>query len=79
MAQFSKSVEVTFFSEAYACIEQRATQPSVMDCVAYLRGHNNLYVYEPNRLSRNTEVFDQIWTICKKQKHKIVYHIPQPN
>jgi hypothetical protein len=49
MAQFSKSVEVTFFSEAYACIEQRATQPSVMDCVAYLRGHNNLYVYEPNR------------------------------
>jgi DNA invertase Pin-like site-specific DNA recombinase len=33
--------------------------------------HKTVYVYEPNRLSRNTEVFDQIWTICKKQKHKI--------
>ncbi len=33
--------------------------------------HKTVYVYEPNRLSRNTEVFDQIWALCKKQKHKI--------
>ena len=30
-----------------------------------------IYVYEPNRLSRNVEVFNQIWTICKKNKHNI--------
>lgn len=30
-----------------------------------------VYVYEPNRLSRNAKVFDEIATICNKNKHRI--------
>lgn len=37
----------------------------------FLRGCKNkiLIVYEPNRLSRNTQNFAEIWKICKKNNH----------
>jgi hypothetical protein len=43
-------VTVSFFKEAYASVDSGSpSQPSIVECIAILRGNSSLYVYEPNR------------------------------